>query len=213
MLLKNNQASGAPLRYLGGGAVSAFQDARQRLGWGLANRIAFSAKVAYPAGYRLHNGIKAPVSEGGIAGWVRDAVGAAINTAVLGRGLPTATLAATAMAQGYAYGAIRIDGVSVGSVNATWSGTFGRGLLKATVEIGSRPSAFDVASEIMDVQLIEPGMTLRKALRLLTAVSAGKISGAAGSTITIRDVPDTKDRVVADVDANGNRLMVTTDLS
>ncbi len=213
MLLKNNSAHGSPLRYLGGGVNAPLTDACRREGRALPNRCGFGPKASVPSGYRPGVALVAALSDGGLAGWVRDAIGSATNTAAMGRGFAAATLTAVASAQGYAYGAIRIAGESVGVAAAAWSGTFGRGVIRATVEIGSRPSAFDVASEIMDVQLIEPGMTLRKALRLLTAVSAGKISGAAGSTITIRNVPDTKDRVVAGVDANGNRLTVTTDLS
>ena len=212
MLLNNNSAHGSPLRYLGGGSNFTLLNARSQEGRALNNRSAYGAKASIPAGYRPGVAMVAAISDGGLASWIRDPLGVAAAT-VLGRGGVVASLTALAAAQGYAYGAIRIAGVSVGVAAASWSGTFGRGMIQATVEIGSRPSAFDVASEIMDVQLIEPGITLRKALRLLTAVSAGKISGAAGSTITIRDVPDTKDRVVAGVDSNGNRTAVTTDLS
>ena len=51
--------------------------------------------------------------------------------------------------------------------------------------------------------------TLREALEVMLAVLAGKLSGAATATITIRDVNDTKNVVVATTDASGNRTAVT----
>jgi hypothetical protein len=60
---------------------------------------------------------------------------------------------------------------------------------------------------------VENGLSFVQALRLVTATSAGKISWASGSTVTIRSaVADDKDRVVATVDSNGNRTAITYDL-
>jgi len=60
---------------------------------------------------------------------------------------------------------------------------------------------------------IETGLTPRQAARLTVAAAAGKLSGAATSTITIRDLADTKNRIVATVDADGNRTAITRDLT
>jgi hypothetical protein len=70
------------------------------------------------------------------------------------------------------------------------------------------------ADDLLDApDSIEPGMTLRQALRLIAAASGGKLSGADTSTVTIRNaVADTTDRVVATVDQFGNRSAVTTNL-
>lgn len=70
----------------------------------------------------------------------------------------------------------------------------------------------DVAGAVLDAP-IDGAITLRQLLRLIGAASAGKVSGAAGTTVTIRDLNDTKDRIVATVDANGNRTAVTRDLT
>lgn len=70
----------------------------------------------------------------------------------------------------------------------------------------------DVTGAVLEAQ-IEDGLTLRQALRLLSAALAGKVSGAETTTVTIRNTADTKDRIVATVDANGNRTAVTTDVS
>jgi hypothetical protein len=60
---------------------------------------------------------------------------------------------------------------------------------------------------------VETSYTPRQTLRLLLASQAGKVSGAATTTIAIRDVNDAKDRITATVDADGNRTAITTDVS
>lgn len=58
---------------------------------------------------------------------------------------------------------------------------------------------------------IETGYTPRQAIRVIAASAAGKLSGAATTSIIIRDITDTKDRITATVDASGNRTAVTLD--
>jgi len=66
---------------------------------------------------------------------------------------------------------------------------------------------------LLDQEDIETGLTLRQALRLVTAATAGKISGGGTATITIRNaVADGVDRVIATVDTDGNRTAITYDL-
>lgn len=61
---------------------------------------------------------------------------------------------------------------------------------------------------------VETGLTVRQALRLITAALAGKLSGADTTTITIRNAAaDSKDRIVATVTAEGDRTNVVLDLS
>ncbi len=55
------------------------------------------------------------------------------------------------------------------------------------------------------------GYTLEETLKLCMAALAGKLSGAATTTITIRAADDSKGRIVATVDSNGNRTAVTLD--
>lgn len=87
-----------------------------------------------------------------------------------------------------------------------------KGKMSATLDAGARPSAFDIAQEIVGTSA-DGSVTIGQAFKLLLAVLVGKVSGAGGSTITFRDVDDTKNRVVANVDANGNRTAVTKDVS
>lgn len=69
------------------------------------------------------------------------------------------------------------------------------------------------SSYLLDTEIVETGLTLRQALRLVTAATAGKISGGGTSTITIRNaVVDGVDRITADVDSAGNRTSITYDL-
>lgn len=58
---------------------------------------------------------------------------------------------------------------------------------------------------------IETGYSAEQLLRLIAAALAGKLSGADSTTITIRDVNDTVDRIVATVDGAGNRTAITAD--
>jgi hypothetical protein len=89
----------------------------------------------------------------------------------------------------------------VAAGNIEWDGT-------AVPPISGIPSA------ILDaVNGIETNVSLRQALRLVLSVLAGKISGAGTTTITIRDINDSKNRVVAVVDGNGNRTQITFDVS
>lgn len=60
---------------------------------------------------------------------------------------------------------------------------------------------------------VEGSTTLVQALRLLNSALGGKASGLATTTAVYRDIGDTKDRITATVDADGNRSAVTLDLT
>ena len=87
-----------------------------------------------------------------------------------------------------------------------------RETIAVTIDAGSRPSAFDIAQELLGTTA-DGTMTIGQAFKIMLAALAGKVSGAGTSTITFRDVDDTKDRIVAAVDSNGNRTSVTKDVS
>lgn len=70
-----------------------------------------------------------------------------------------------------------------------------------------------LAFEMLDNQDVETGYSLRESLKLMLSAMAGKLSGAGTSTVTIRNVTDTKDRITATVDTNGNRTSITTDVT
>lgn len=66
---------------------------------------------------------------------------------------------------------------------------------------------------LLDEEDIETGLTMRQALRLITAAVGGEVSGGGTTTITFRNaVADSADRIVATVDVNGNRTAISYDL-
>lgn len=79
--------------------------------------------------------------------------------------------------------------------------------------------ATDAVSEIADGLLdrtdgIETGLTLRQSQRLIASASAGKVSGLATTTVIFREaVADSKARITATVDVDGNRSAITTDVT
>lgn len=80
----------------------------------------------------------------------------------------------------------------------------------ATGAIDADALAADAVDEILD-EVIEGSLTLRQALRVLLAALANKASGGGTTTVTFRDLADSKARITATVDANGNRTAVTLD--
>lgn len=81
-----------------------------------------------------------------------------------------------------------------------------------TLTSGERDS---IAAAHLDLaNAIEVGLTVRQALRLNAAASAGKLSGAETTSVVIRNaVADSKDRITATVDADGNRSAIVVDLT
>lgn len=94
-------------------------------------------------------------------------------------------------------------------------GTFG-GQAATVAEIGDAVivRSDEIAAAFLDLPNgIETAITLRQAMRLIAAASAGKVSGGATTTVTIRNLADTLNRIVATVDADGNRTAITTNLT
>ena len=94
----------------------------------------------------------------------------------------------------------------------------GAAMALAANAVDAAALATDAANEIADALLdrsngIETSYTLRQAMRLMLSALAAKLSGAETTTINIRNVGDTKNRITATVDANGNRSAVTLDAS
>lgn len=130
-----------------------------------------------------------------------------LAAALSGEGGATAQLTAI----GHLASALEGEGTVAGTTVLTALGT-----LAASINVtGDVLTTGNVANAILDaVNGVEDGLTVRHALRLIAAATAGKISGAATTTITIRNaVVDDKDRIVATVTSDGDRTAITYDLT
>lgn len=80
---------------------------------------------------------------------------------------------------------------------------------------GAAPTANQNADALLDrADAIEVGLTPRQAMRISAAADGGKLSGGATTTNTIRNaVADSKNRITATVDADGNRSAIVYDLT
>ena len=95
---------------------------------------------------------------------------------------------------------------------ATVSGSMlARARIAATIRIGANPTAFDVASEVFDVQQAD-GYTLRQALRVMLAALAGDIEDAGGTSRVIRAIhDDSRTRIAATVPNSKERDVTAID--
>lgn len=141
---------------------------------------------------------------GGVAAWTGNIIAA---LAASGSFAGSASFSGAALATGHATGSF----AGVASFTAT---RYATGSMSGSFAPAVTLEAAGFSSYLLDQEDVETGLTLRQALRLVTAATAGKISGASGATITIRNAAaDDKDRIVASVDVDGNRTAITYDLS
>lgn len=107
-------------------------------------------------------------------------------------------------------GVISANVTQFGGSNGTFAS--GRPEVNATHFAGTA-YATALAAEVDAVwdEQIDGTVTGRQSMRLQNSVLAGKASGLATTTAVYRDLADTKDRISATVDADGNRTAVTRD--
>lgn len=173
-------------------------------------RTYHSKFVSMPAGY-LERALILPLSYGGI-GLRASGLGSA-SADIKATAAHSANLSGEAIVSGHVTGLKNSPATLAGSGGIT-AHIKGKTRIACDVQIGSRPSAEDVAWSVLDTSLIEPGLTVRQALRLMAAALAGKVSGADTETVRIRSaVSDAKERITATVDGDGNRTAITVDLS
>ena len=77
-----------------------------------------------------------------------------------------------------------------------------------TLTANPGPSSATIATAVM-TYAVETGWTMEQMMRILSAVLAGKVSGAGTTTETFRGINDDVNRVTATVDTNGNRTAIT----
>lgn len=146
-----------------------------------------------------------------------DGIGAAVSTGSAtpgaigwgtGSGAATSSGTATAYAIGWGTATNVSETLTADAVaTAVWAALSASN--DATGSMGEKLNDAGSASNPW-TEVIDGGFTAAELLKLVSAALAGKISGAGTATVTIRDVADTTDRIVATVDSNGNRTAVTT---
>lgn len=121
----------------------------------------------------------------------------------------TATVTATTGGTtGSLSASITVTGATLTTANvaaAVWSALATQNDLPATMGELLNGAVFD--------DTVEGSLSVREALRIVLAALAGKLSGAPAGPIVVRDTDDTKDRITATVDVDGNRTAVTLDPS
>lgn len=106
---------------------------------------------------------------------------------------------------------IQDDGITANKVAASAIGPSEVGTAAIDADALGADAGVELATALLDLtDGVETDLTLRQALRLMAAALAGKISGAGTTTITIRNVGDTANRIIATVTSEGNRTAVTT---
>ena len=70
--------------------------------------------------------------------------------------------------------------------------------------------AADTVTELMSF-IVESGFTYLQVYRILAAHAAGKVSQDGSGNYVIRDINDTKDRIVGQQDVNGGRIITLAD--
>lgn len=110
------------------------------------------------------------------------------------------------------YGAPTV--VQVIAVNLYDAAGAGLSRLDAAVSTRLPTSSYENVDAMLDkTNSVETGLTLRQALRLITTILGGRVSGSKTGVEVFRNVGDTKNRVTANIDSSGNRTSVTTDLT
>lgn len=78
--------------------------------------------------------------------------------------------------------------------------------------VGDIPTSGAIADAVWD-EAVDGTITARQSVRLANSALGGKASGLETTSAVFRDLADTKDRITATVDADGNRTAVTRDLT
>lgn len=101
---------------------------------------------------------------------------------------------------------------TVNSIEGTISHSFTVGILQRSnvIEIEGTDATDQLSTTLMAAGDVD-GYTLEETLKLCLAALAGKLSGADTTTVTIRAADDSKARITATVDSDGNRSAVTLD--
>lgn len=96
-----------------------------------------------------------------------------------------------------------------GAILANYQATGTAGKALSSAAVGGVD--YNLLAQAVWEAAIDGGYTAEELMRLMSSAMAGKVSGAEGTTTIFRDITDTKDRITATVDTNGNRTAITLD--
>lgn len=178
------------------------------------------ATGAISAGTFANNAITAAAIAAGAIGVTELADGAITAAKIANNAIGAAQIAADAIgASELAADAVNeiltaLNNVSASEVAvAVWTEA-----LEAHIASGSAAEALDaaaiktgykLAADGVDLVAADASINLRQAVSLILAALAGKISGAETATVTIKGADNATTRILATVDANGNRTAMT----
>jgi urocanate hydratase len=93
----------------------------------------------------------------------------------------------------------------------SWIYIGSQGIVQGTYETFAEAGRQHFGGDMVGRWILTAGLGGMGGAQPLAAVMAGKSSGGGGTTIHFRDLGDTKDRIAATVDTNGNRSTVVKD--
>lgn len=105
-------------------------------------------------------------------------------------------------------GRVTVGGFAAGAITAA---AFALDAIDAAALKGD--ACNEIADALLDRAAAAESFTVRQLLRGFASALLAKASGLAGTTAHYRDIADTKDRILATVDQDGNRTAVTLDLT
>ena len=112
---------------------------------------------------------------------------------------------------------ILVDTAEIGAAGAGLTALGDARIANLDATVSSRATAASIAAlndlSVADIMtdVVEGALTFEQMLRIFQAVLAGKSNGGGTNVISFRDVADSKARVTATVDANGNRTGIVVD--
>lgn len=105
--------------------------------------------------------------------------------------------------------AVQINGVTTSSVTTINANI---GTTQAITFDGNNLPSINIV-DINGAAVVETGLTMLQAMRLIASTTGAKLSGAGSGTETFRNaVADSANRVIATVDSSGNRTAITYNL-
>jgi hypothetical protein len=172
----------------------------------------YSQITGAPAGMRFGRSLLWPIKDGGLGATQDTGASTVIDAPIFGTGVVEGAAAGDASTNAPGNIGRIIFGTSEGVGTATVA-ALGVGNISGSIVIGFQPSAEDIAFTLLDNFEIESGLTVRQALRLISAVAAGNITSPATNTYTIRNaVQDSKARIEATGDGTV-RTITAVDLT